>query len=137
MERGKEIHSHILIFSNIHPPHKQIANCLRPRCGRCSKGCNDQMSTCGENIPVLTDDGRFNPEKLHKGDLLFFGRRGEDGKPDKITHVGLYIGEGRMIHSSQLVRINSLIEGEADYYENAHRLLSATRIIGHGPTVTQ
>ncbi len=36
-----------------------------------------------------------------------------------------------MIHSSQLVRINSLVPGEPDLYGNAGGLLSAVRIIGH------
>ena len=74
---------------------------------------------------------QFCADSLRAGDLLFFGKRGTDGSPDRITHVGLYIGDGRMIHSSHLVRVNSLVPGEADYYENAHRLLSAVRIIGH------
>lgn len=74
---------------------------------------------------------QFCADSLRAGDLLFFGKRGADGTPDRITHVGLYIGDGRMIHSSHLVRVNSLVPGEADYYENARRLLSAVRIIGH------
>jgi hypothetical protein len=33
-------------------------------------------------------------EELQPGDLVFFGR------PDRCTHVGLYLGDGRYIHSS-------------------------------------
>ncbi len=33
-------------------------------------------------------------DELHAGDLIFFGT------PEKATHVGLYLGEGRYIHSS-------------------------------------
>lgn len=61
---------------------------------------------------------------LKKGDLLFFG----DKESGRVTHVGIYIGDGRMIHASQLVRINSIIEGRADCYENMHRLLHIRRI---------
>lgn len=44
---------------------------------------------------------------LRKGDLLFFGRKNQDGKP-KVTHVGIYLEKGLFIHSSGLVHISSL-----------------------------
>ncbi len=65
---------------------------------------------------------------LQPADLLFFGSLRPDGTP-KVTHVGIYIGDGRMIHSSQIVRINSLISSESDYYENSHKFLFAKRIL--------
>ena len=34
---------------------------------------------------------------LLPGDLVFFS---EDGTPDGMTHVGIYIGNGEMIHAS-------------------------------------
>lgn len=64
---------------------------------------------------------------LRPGDLLFFGPLRADGSRG-ITHVGIYIGDGRMIHASQVVRINSLRPGDADCYENACRLHKACRI---------
>ena len=64
---------------------------------------------------------------LQKGDLLFFGRKGADGR-ERITHVGLYIGGGRLIHSSHMVRINSLNPAEPDYYTGSTRLLKARRM---------
>lgn len=67
---------------------------------------------------------------LKPGDLLFFGTPGTNGDNDRITHVGIYTGNGHMIHSSQIVRINSLIPGEPDYYENSYRLIRARRILG-------
>lgn len=80
-------------------------------------------------------------ENLKKGDLIFFGMPASDGQcgqigrcqPDrpekeKITHVGIYIGEGRFIHASKYVRINSLIPGEKDFYENSAKLIKARRI---------
>lgn len=78
----------------------------------------------GEDVPL---------DKLQKGDLLFFGRRipGADGtEKQKVTHVGMYIGGGRFIHSSHLVRINTMEPGDPDCYENITRLLCARRIIG-------
>ena len=65
---------------------------------------------------------------LERGDLVYFGTPATDEKPMRITHVGIYLGNNRIIHSSHRVRINSLIPGDADYYENSHRLVAATRL---------
>ena len=65
---------------------------------------------------------------LRRGDLVFFGTPATAEKPMRVTHVGIYLGGNRIIHSSHKVRINSLIPGDADYYENAHRLLGAVRL---------
>ena len=67
---------------------------------------------------------------LQPGDLVFFGSPETFWSKEKITHVGIYIGNGRIIHASHKVRVNSLIPGEKDYYENSHRLLKARRYIG-------
>lgn len=73
----------------------------------------------GEDAPL---------DRLKPGDLLFFGKKGLLGK-EKVTHVGMYIGDGRFIHSSHHVRINSLSSTDADVYENMSRLLRARRIL--------
>ena len=65
---------------------------------------------------------------LERGDLVFFGTPATDEKPMRITHVGIYLGENKIIHSSHRVRINSLIPGDDDYYENSHRLVAAIRL---------
>lgn len=67
---------------------------------------------------------------LRPGDLIFFGRKAENGRRERVTHVAIYMGDGMIIHSSNVVRINSLIPGEKDYYAGAKRLLKARRIIG-------
>ena len=74
---------------------------------------------------------------LKPGDLIFFGTPETFWKKESITHVGIYIGEGRFIHASQLVRINSLVPGEKDYYPNSYKLLKARRLFdwkGEGMT---
>ncbi len=66
----------------------------------------------GLNLPRVSYNqakaGRWVPKsKLKKGDLVFFATNG--GK--KISHVGMYIGEGRFIHAprkGKTVRIASL-----------------------------
>lgn len=74
---------------------------------------------------------------LQPGDLVFFGSPETRLKKERITHVGIYIGGGKIIHASHKVRINSLIPGQKDYYENSHRLLKARRYVGwQGPGMT-
>lgn len=68
-------------------------------------------------------------DKLEAGDLLFFGRAAADGKPERISHVAIYMGEGKYIHSSYVVRINS-IDPKADDY-SGRQPLHARRIIGN------
>lgn len=84
-----------------------------------------QQVNLGTELDVSgVPDGDFSA--LEPGDLLFFGSR-ETGR---VTHVALYIGDGRIVHSSQLVRVNSLRPRDPDYYENAGRLLYGRRILG-------
>lgn len=49
-----------------------------------------------------------NRDELKQGDLVFFGRKG------RVNHVGIYVGEGRFLHSPSTgkdVRVDSLITG--------------------------
>ena len=68
---------------------------------------------------------------LQKGDLVFFGTPDTFWNKAKITHVGIYIGDGQIIHSSHKVRTNSLIPGTENYYENSHKLLAARRFVSY------
>jgi cell wall-associated NlpC family hydrolase len=72
-----------------------------------------QQVQCGIEVPF---------EQMQKGDLVFFG-------DTSVGHVALCIGDHKIIHASQLVRINSLIPGEPDYY--GRNILHIRRIIGH------
>ena len=67
-------------------------------------------------------------KNLKRGDLVFFGTPAEGEKKQRVTHVGIYLGNNHIIHSSHMVRINSLIPTDEDYYENSHRLLGAIRL---------
>lgn len=89
-----------------------------------------QQALLGTEIPVpMGPDGIFDTSSLVEGDLIFFGKVREDGSR-RVTHVGIYAGDGRMIHSSHLVRINSMHADRPDCYENIGRLLFAKRILG-------
>jgi hypothetical protein len=57
----------------------------------------------GRAVPL--DDNLF---QLKKGDLLFFGRDASWGGPQRIVHVGLYLGDKLFIQSSERVQISSL-----------------------------
>ena len=77
---------------------------------------------CGETVT-------FDFEQMRPGDLLFYGTLKSDGSVGSVSHVAMYIGDGRIIHSSQLVRINSLRPGDEDYYDR--KPIGVRRIVGH------
>ena len=87
-----------------------------------------QMVYCGDEVVLTGEYGSFGIDNLQRGDLVFFGSPATSEKPRRITHVGIYIEDGRIIHSSHMVRVNSLNPSEPDYYENAHRLIAARRL---------
>ncbi len=67
-------------------------------------------------------------EDLIPGDLLFFGRK--DTAAPRVSHVGIYLGGGRFIHSLGLVKTASLDPSAPDYDAyNAGRYLFASRIL--------
>jgi cell wall-associated NlpC family hydrolase len=68
-------------------------------------------------------------DSLQVGDLVFFGTEAKDGKPERISHVSLYIGGGEIIHSSGRVRYSNLMKDAPDYYDR--KPLRAVRIIGN------
>ena len=70
-----------------------------------------------KNTYDLKEEMLRRVKNLQRGDLVFFGTPATDEKPMRITHVGIYLGENKIIHSSHRVRINSLIPGDDDYYE--------------------
>jgi len=69
-------------------------------------------------------------EKLEIGDLLFFGEKATENKPEKVIHVGMWIDNNEFIHSSNFVRIGSMDEkaGNFDAYER-NRFLRAKRFL--------
>jgi Cell wall-associated hydrolases (invasion-associated proteins) len=71
---------------------------------------------------AATKGGRIAPDRLAGGDLVFFG------SDDQVSHVGIYVGEGRFVHapnSGGTVRLDSL-DGAwwRDHYTGARRLLN-------------
>ena len=70
---------------------------------------------------VSLDD---NLKQLKPADLLFWG-----ASKDRITHVGMYIGNDRFIHNDGLVRINSFNPDHEEYNKYRHQALKAARRI--------
>jgi hypothetical protein len=75
-------------------------------------------------------------ETLRPGDLLFFGRPATATSPERVIHVGMWIGDSRFIHSSSRVQINS-VDPQDPLYDafNAGRYLRTKRMLGDAPGV--
>lgn len=84
-----------------------------------------QQALCG--IPVDVSGGFDN---LQKGDLLFFGSVKESKM--NITHVAIYKGHYEFIHSSGMVKVNSLDSSAINYSSyRRNSLLKASRLKGN------
>jgi cell wall-associated NlpC family hydrolase len=68
---------------------------------------------------------RRDPDMLLPGDILTFAEAG-----DRITHVGLYVGDGRFIHSaSKGVRVSRLSEDDPDGRWWLRRWVGVRRVV--------
>ncbi|HYH13823.1 MAG TPA: C40 family peptidase [Flavisolibacter sp.] len=85
-----------------------------------------QQVHMGEEVD--TKNGWHN---LQPGDLLFFGVPAKEGQPERVVHVGMWIGgNAEFIHSAGLVHISSLNPQASNYDEGEHkRFLRAKRIV--------
>ncbi|MGN0202691.1 MAG: NlpC/P60 family protein [Candidatus Cryptobacteroides sp.] len=72
------------------------------------RNASQQIRT-GEDLPVPCTEGRADYSVLMPGDLIFWGRQASGEQPEKATHVGICVGGGRFIHSSQVVRTNDAL----------------------------
>ena len=92
------------------------------------RNAREQIHT-GEEIP-------YDFDKMQPGDLLYYGTPASPGKRMVVAHVAMFIGDKKIIHSSQVVRINSLVPGTDDYYDR--ELLGVRRMLGrvdHDPGI--
>lgn len=89
----------------------------------------DQQSNCGREITT-----EFVSTDLEAGDLLFFGRKATADRKERVSHVGMYIGDGEFIHAAgyrDRVSINSLDTAQGHFIESYPEIfVRATRIIG-------
>ena len=89
------------------------------------RNAREQIHT-GEEIP-------YDFDRMLPGDLIFYGTPATARKPMVVAHVAMYLGDKKIIHSSQVVRINSLVPEGEDYYERTNPL-GVRRILGHVDT---
>ena len=87
-----------------------------------------QQINAGETV-----DKELNFEGLEKGDLIFFGSKATAEKKQRVTHVGIWLGNNRMefIHASGNVHISSMDNKQPNYDEfNKNRYLGGKRYLG-------
>lgn len=76
-------------------------------------------------------DRTGNFDSVEKGDLVFFGTRANEGAPESVVHVGIYIGNRQFIHASDYIHISSFDENSEIYDAfNSKRYLRTMRYIG-------
>ena len=61
-----------------------------------------------DTVPVGND-----PQRAEIGDLCFFAEQ-----PGKISHVGIALGDGKIIHARGMVGVNSLYKGAAEFRQD-------------------
>lgn len=73
---------------------------------------------------------------LQLGDLLFFGRKATETQKERITHVAFYLGDGKILHATGRVKIESLRREDPDFAE--HRFdtfVRAKRLDANAPGI--
>lgn len=82
---------------------------------------SSQQARQGSDVPLDA-----NLSRLARGDLLFFGAPARGDRPERIHHVGIYLGDKLFIHSSERVQINSL-DAESPIRDE-HRIRTLLRV---------
>ncbi|NCT09086.1 MAG: C40 family peptidase [Flavobacteriia bacterium] len=80
-----------------------------------------------------TVDENLNFLDLQKGDLLFFGKKATENSKQKVTHVGIWLGNDKQefIHASGNVHISSMDKTQPHFDEmNKNRYLGSKRYLG-------
>ncbi len=84
-----------------------------------------QQAKKGQHLEIEPDFSNLIP-----GDLVFFGRKATADKPAHVSHVGMYIGNKKFIHSLGWVHVSSFNPSDPEYDEyDLNRLLWAQRIL--------
>lgn len=75
-------------------------------------------------------------KNLIPGDLLFFGKYRDDGS-ERITHVAMYMGDGKIIHAAGRVKIESLNPDDSDFAKDRYEtFMKAKRMVEDGAALT-
>jgi len=84
----------------------------------CSGLVHFSYANAGKFIPRTTsglwaDLAPVETRHMQTGDLLFFSISG------KMSHVGMYLGDGRFVHAPSSGKVVSIESLESDYYRKA------------------
>lgn len=77
-------------------------------------------------------DKQLRFEGLQKGDLLFFGKKASLNEKQRVTHVGIWLGneKGEFIHASGNVHLSSILKDQPNYDAfNKNRYLGSRRYL--------
>jgi cell wall-associated NlpC family hydrolase len=93
------------------------------------------LRSVGVDLPhnaarIAREGEAVNPDStpMQPGDLLMFGR----GRSTRISHVGIYVGEGRMVHASTSER--RVIEARVPSRGSSLTLRSVRRVLRDSTT---
>ena len=85
------------------------------------------MIKIGERLTVAKNFANLIP-----GDLVFFGRKATAQSKERVSHVGIYIGNRKFIHSLGMVHISSFNPKDAEYDAyDLGRFIGAVRFLNH------
>jgi cell wall-associated NlpC family hydrolase len=88
----------------------------------------DASQQAKTGIPVNISEGY---EQLRPGDLLFFGKKAEGDRKERVRHVAIYLGNKEFIHAAGDVHISSFDPAQPNYDEgNTNEFIHASRILG-------
>ncbi len=88
----------------------------------------DASQQVNVGVEVKTDTTLKN---LQPGDLLFFGRKATPEKKERITHVAIYLGDGKIIHATGKVKVESLKSDDPAFAKKRlETFVRAKRILG-------
>jgi cell wall-associated NlpC family hydrolase len=73
---------------------------LQPFDGGPTLGASLKGRTTYDMSGEIAPSARLTREELQPGDLAFFGSRGARSKPGEVGHMGIYLGNGWIVHSS-------------------------------------
>ncbi len=75
-------------------------------------------------------DTKHGFENCKPGDLLFFGTKASENKPERITHVAIYIGNNDFIHSAGEISIDSFDKNKPNFNEyRLKQFIRAKRVL--------
>ena len=84
-----------------------------------------QQAYKGKRIEINSDFSNLEP-----GDLLFFGKKASSGRKERVSHVGIYMGNKKFIHSLGWVHVSSFDpSADNDDEYDLNRLLFASRVL--------